>query len=84
MKEIRRTWNLVGQVSAVASKTFYERLFQTDTSVVPLFNGVDMSHQGQQMCRTLLSVWAAAAAAARVLVLATAGTSNTCGSCVIV
>ena len=46
VRQIRRTWELVGPVAVEASRVFYERLFEVDNTVVPLFNGVDMNHQG--------------------------------------
>ena len=55
VRHIRRTWQLVGPVAVEASRVFYERLFEVDNTVVPLFNGVDMSHQG---ARFVCGLWA--------------------------
>ncbi len=50
---IRETWQRVLPLAQTVAMSFYQRLFQIDASVGPLFEGVDMADQGRRLVTAL-------------------------------
>lgn len=64
---IRADWRLVEPIRDQAAALFYERLFELDPSVIPLFGGTDMVRQGRMLMQTLGVVVASLDALERVV-----------------
>ena len=42
---VRETWEQVGTIAEIAASLFYDRLFEVDPTIRPLFASVDMAAQ---------------------------------------
>ena len=52
-KLVQSTWARVAPIGDAAARLFYDRLFEIDPSVRPLFRGVDLAQQRQKLLQVL-------------------------------
>lgn len=53
---VRASWSLLAPIAEAAAARFYERLFELDPSLAPLFTAVDPATQRRKLVQTLAMV----------------------------
>src|SRR5512138_1231189 len=53
---VRASWTLLAPIAETAAARFYERLFELDPSLVPLFAAADPATQRRKLVQTLAMV----------------------------
>jgi nitric oxide dioxygenase len=50
---VKETWSRVIPISEIASRLFYDRLFETSPHLAPMFYGVDLVSQRQKLVKAI-------------------------------